>query len=185
MEIQRRSKSYYWKRVQVLHGAKKSWMKLSLNLAWGRTAALTGLRRSTAHKIVDTGRAATAKATSVIYVESVTGWLWPGCCTEDHRQHVLLEAGSVNPWWHQNRAQTEYWLHWQQGSSSQRSPSYEVCLHTLWGESKSADGETRWSPQQDEIPSQGQEVERDSLHIGLNRWNLRSYQSRCPEMMAR
>ena len=46
------------------------------------------------------------------------------------------------------------------GSSSQRSPSYEVCLHTLWGESKSADGETRCSPQQDQIPSHGQGVER-------------------------
>ena len=49
--------------------------------------------------------------------------------------------------------------YWQQGSSSQSSPSYEVCLHTLWGESKSADGETRCSPQQDQIPSHGQGVE--------------------------
>ena len=51
-------------------------------------------------------------------------------------------------------------LRWQQGSSSQRSPSYEVCLHTLWGESKSADGKTRCSSQQDQIPSHGQRVER-------------------------
>ena len=61
------------------------------------------------------------------------------------------------------------WLHWQQGSSSQRSPSYEVCLHTLWGELKSADGETRCSPQQHQIPSQGQGVERDRLHSRLYR----------------
>ena len=60
-------------------------------------------------------------------------------------------------------------------------------LHTksaytkLWGESKSADGETRCSPQQDQIPSSGQGVERGGLH----RWNLRSYQPRCPEMLAR
>ena len=41
-----------------LHGAKKSGMKLSLNRVWDRTAALTGVSRSTAQKIVDTGRAA-------------------------------------------------------------------------------------------------------------------------------
>ena len=61
---------------------------------------------------------------------------------------------------------TEYCLHWQQGSSSQISPN-EVCLHTLWGESKSADGETRCSPQQDHIPSQGQEIERGRLNSRL------------------
>ena len=53
-----------------------------------------------------------------------------------------------------------YWLHWQQGSSSQRSSSYEV---------KSADGETRCSPQQDQIPSHGQGVERGGLHSRLYR----------------
>ena len=52
---------------------KKSGMKLSLNRVWDRTAALTGVSRSTAHKNVGTGRAATTKATTVIYIESVTG----------------------------------------------------------------------------------------------------------------
>ena len=55
--------------------------------------------------------------------------------------------------------------YWQQGSSSQRSPSYEVCLHTLWVESKSADGETRCSPHQDQIPSHGQGVERGGYRV--------------------
>ena len=59
---------------------------------------------------------------------------------------------------------TEYWLHLQQGPTSQRSPLYEVCTHTLWGVSKSADGETRCSSQQDQIPSHGQGVERGGLH---------------------
>ena len=36
--------------------------------------------------------------------------------------------------------------------------------NTLWGESKSADGETRCSPQQDQIPSLGQGAERGGLH---------------------
>ena len=56
---------------------KKSGMKLSLNRVWDRTVALTGVSRSTAQKSVEekegTGRAATTKATTVIYVESVTG----------------------------------------------------------------------------------------------------------------
>ena len=64
-------------------------------------------------------------------------------------------------------AQTEHWLHWQQGSCSQTSPSNEVCLHTLFGESKSADGETTCSPQQDQIPSQGQGIDRCRLHSRL------------------
>ena len=55
--------------------------------------------------------------------------------------------------------------YWQQGSSSQRSPSYEVCLHMVWGESKSADGETRCSPQQDQIHSQRQGVERGGYTV--------------------
>ena len=40
---------------------KESGMELSLNLVWDRIAALTGVSRSTAQEIVDTGRAATAK----------------------------------------------------------------------------------------------------------------------------
>ena len=45
-----------------------------------------------------------------------------------------------------------------------KDPSHEVCLHTLWGESKSADGETICSSQQDQISSHGQGVERGGLH---------------------
>ena len=45
---------------------------MSLNLVWDSTAALTGVNRYTAQKIVDTGRAAAAKAPTVIYVKSVT-----------------------------------------------------------------------------------------------------------------
>ena len=53
---------------------KKSGMKLSLNRVWDRTAALTGVSRSIVEENKEgTGRAATAKATTVIYVESVTG----------------------------------------------------------------------------------------------------------------
>ena len=55
---------------------KKSGKKLSLNCVWDRTAAVTDVSRSTAQKIgregEGTGRAATTKATIVIYVERVT-----------------------------------------------------------------------------------------------------------------
>ena len=51
--------------------------------------------------------------------------------------------------------------------------SCEVCLHTLWGESKSADGETRCCPHQDQIPSQGQGVKRGGLHSRLYKGNFR------------
>ena len=40
-------------RVQVLQGGKKSGRKLSLNRVCDRTAALTGVSRSTAQKIVE------------------------------------------------------------------------------------------------------------------------------------
>ena len=54
---------------------KKSGRKLSLNRVRNRTAALTGISQSIAQKREEegTGRAATTKATTVTYVESVTG----------------------------------------------------------------------------------------------------------------
>ena len=82
---------------------KKSGMKLSLNRVWDRTEAVTDVSRSAAQKIVEEKKKAQdeqqqPKATTVIYVESVIGWLWPGCCTEGLRQYVLLEEGSANTW---------------------------------------------------------------------------------------
>ena len=54
-----------------------------------------------------------------------------------------------------------------------KDPSYDICLHTLWGELKTAHGETRCSSQQDQIPSQGQGVERGGLHSRLHKGNFR------------
>ena len=51
MEIQRRCKIYYV--YKLCMEEKKSEMKLSLNRVWDRTAALTGVSRSTAQKIVE------------------------------------------------------------------------------------------------------------------------------------
>ena len=52
---------------------KKSGRKLSLNRVWDRTAALTGVSRSSAQKIVEVKKKAQDEPTTVISVESVTG----------------------------------------------------------------------------------------------------------------
>ena len=79
---------------------KKSGMKLSLNRVWDKTAAHTGVSRSTSQKIVKEKKKAKDEqqqpkepplSTSKVSLDD------SGCCTEDHRQHVLLEEGSTNP----------------------------------------------------------------------------------------
>ena len=93
--------SYYWKRVQVLQGAKwRSGMKWNCHwIVYGtrlqHSLALADLPLRKLYKRIRRHR---TSSNTVIYVECVTGWLWPGCCTEDHRQYVLLEVGPVNPW---------------------------------------------------------------------------------------
>ena len=52
MEIQRRCRSYFENVDKFCMEEKKSGMNLSLNRVWNRTAALTGVSRSTAQKIV-------------------------------------------------------------------------------------------------------------------------------------
>ena len=52
---------------------KKSGMKLSLKRVWDRTAALSGVSRSTAQNIVEEKKKAQDESTTVIYVESVSG----------------------------------------------------------------------------------------------------------------
>ena len=105
-------------------------MKLSLNRVWDRTAALTDVSRSTAQKIVEEKKALDDFDQGVVRRTVASMY---------SLKKFLPTLDSIR---------TEYWLHWQQGSSSQRSPSYEAV-----GESKSADGETRCSPQQDQITS--------------------------------
>ena len=39
--------------MQILHGGEKSGRKLSLHRVWDKTAALTGVSRSTAQKIAE------------------------------------------------------------------------------------------------------------------------------------
>ena len=79
---------------------KKSGMKLSLNRIWDRTAALTGVSRSTTQKIVEEKKKAQDEQQQPKQPPSST----PKVSLDDfdqgvvyHRQHVLLEEGSANP----------------------------------------------------------------------------------------
>ena len=138
---------------------KKSGIKLSLHRVGDRTASLTGVSRSTAQKIVEEKKAQDEqqqpKQCRKCHWRTLTRVLYGGplpACTPWRRfcQPLITSEQSSN------RVLVTL--------ASQRSPSYEACLHTLWGESKSADGETRCSSQQDQIPSHGQGVERGGWH---------------------
>ena len=147
---------------------KKSGMKLSLNRVWNRTAALTCVSRSRAQKIVEEKKKAQDERQQPKQPPSSTSKVSLDDFDEDVVRRTVASMYSLKKVLQTlDNIRTEYWLHWQhwqQGSSSQRSPSYEVCLHTMLGESKSADEETRRSPQQDQMSSHGQGVERGGLH---------------------
>ena len=138
---------------------KKSGMKLSLNLVWDRTAVLTALADLPLRKLWTQDEQQQPKhspsSTSKVSLDDFDqGVVRRTIASMYSLKYVLPTLDNIRVELKQSN-----WLHWQQGSSSQRYPSYEICLHTLRGESKSADGETRCSPQQDQIPSQGQGVE--------------------------
>ena len=113
---------------------KKSGMKLSLNRVWDRTAPLSASKVS-----LDDFDQGDVRRT-IVSMYSL--------------KKVLPTLDNIRTELKQSIGYT----------GSKGLPSYEVCLHTLWGESKSADGETRCSPQQDQIPSHGQGVARGGLH---------------------
>ena len=74
---------------------KKFEMKLSLNCIWDRTAAVTGVSRSTAQKIVEEKKAQDEQHR---HLRRKCHWMTlTRVMTEGHRQHVLLEEGSGNP----------------------------------------------------------------------------------------
>ena len=78
MWIQRRCKSYYWKCLQVLHGGKEVWketvtescMEQDCSTHWRKPIYRS---ENCGREEEGTGGAATTKATTVTYVESVTG----------------------------------------------------------------------------------------------------------------
>ena len=125
-------------------------MKLSLNLVWHRTAALAGVSRSTAQKTVEQQQPKQPPSSSskvslddfdqdVVRrtIASVYSLKWVLSTLDNIRIEVKQRFGYTG--------------------SKGRLP-YEVWLNTLSGESNSADGETRCSPQQDQIHSQVREL---------------------------
>ena len=159
---------------------KKSGMKLSLNCLWDKTAALTGVSRSTAQKIVEEKKKAhdeqeqpkqppssTSKVSLDDFDQGVVRWTIASMYSLKKVLPTLITLEQIL-----NRVLVTL------AARVVFAKISFIRLHTLWGEPKSADGETRCSPQKDQIPSHGQGVERGELH-------LRSYQPRCPEMLAR
>ena len=122
---------------------KKSEMKLSLNRVWYRTAALTGVSRLIAQKIVKEKKKVQDEqqqpkqpppSTSKVSLDDFDqGVVRRTIASIYSLKKVLLTLDNIRTELKQNIS--------------------------LWGESKSADGETRCSPQQGQIPSHGQGVE--------------------------
>ena len=147
MEIQRRCRSYYWKRVQVLHGGKEVWNETVTESCMGQDC-------------------------TVICVESVTEWLRPGWCTEDNRQKKVLPT--------LDNIRTE--LKQSIGYTGSKGLLRKDLLHSKSAYTRCGVNQKVLMERQDVVIStHGQGVERGGLH----RWNLRSYQLRCPEMLAR
>ena len=148
---------------------KTSRMKLSLNRIWDRTAALTGVSRSTAQTIVEEKKKAHEEQQQPKQPSSSTSKL----SLDDFEQGVVQRA--IATMYSLKKAlQTldniRAELKQSIGYAGSKGRLRKYLLHMkLWGESESADGEARCSLQQDQIPSQGQGVERDRLHSRLYR----------------
>ena len=76
---------------------RKSGMKLSLIRVWDRTAALTGVSRSTAQKIVKEKRKAQYEQQQPKQPPSSTSNVSLNDLDKGVGQHVFLEEGSANP----------------------------------------------------------------------------------------
>ena len=127
---------------------KKSEMKLSQNRVWDRTAALTGVSRSTSQKIVEMKKKAQDEQQQPKQPPSSTSKMLLDDFDQGDVRRTIASMYSLKkllPTFHNIRTELKLVT---QGSFLQRSLSYEVILHILRGESKSADGETRCSPQQ-------------------------------------
>ena len=98
---------------------KKSGMKLSLNRVWDRTASVTGVSRSTTQKIFEEKKKAQDEQQQAKQPPPSTSKV----SLDDFDQSVVQRTiasmyplKNVLPMLDDIRtAQTEYWLHWQQG----------------------------------------------------------------------
>ena len=149
-------------------GEKKSGMKLSLNRVWDWTAALIGASRSIAQKIVEEKKKAQDEqqqpkqppsSTSKVSLDDF------GQCVVRRAIASMYSLKKVLPILITSEQSLNRVLVTLAARVVFATISFIRSLLThAGGESKSADGETRCSPQQDLIPSHGQGVERGGLH---------------------
>ena len=129
---------------------KKSGMKLSLNRIWDRTATLTGVSRSTAQKIVEEKKKAHGEqqqpkqppsSTSKVSLDDFDQGVVRSTIASMYALKKILPTLITS-----GQSSNRVLVTLAASVVFAKIFSYEVCLHTLWGESKSADGETRCSP---------------------------------------
>ena len=156
---------------------KKSGIKLSLNRVWDRTAALTDVSRSTTLKIVEEKKKVEEKkaqdeqqqpsSTSKVSLDDFDQGVGRRTVASMYSlKKVLPTLDNIRT---ELKQSIGYTGHTGSKGRLRKDFLYKVCLHTLLGESKSADGETSCNPQQDQISSHGQGVERGGLHSRLYR----------------
>ena len=148
MEIRRGCRSYYWKRVQVLHGGKEVRNETVTESCMGQDC-------------------------TVICVESVTGWLWPGWCTEDHRQHVLLKK--VLPTLDNIRTELKQSIGYT-GNTCSKGLLRKDLLHTKPAYTRCGVNQKVLMERQGVVLSRIRYLRmvRELREVGLHRWNLRS-----------
>ena len=145
---------------------KKSRLKLSRNRVWDRTAGLTGVSRSTAN----CGRE-----------EECTGnhRHLRRMCLDNFDQGVVLRTIASMYFLKKVLPTLRTELKQSIGYTGSKGRLRKDLLHAKFSytrcevNKKSADGETKCSPQQDQIPSHGMGIERGRLHSRLYRLNLR------------
>ena len=143
-------------------------MKLSLNRVWDRTAALTGVSRSTAQKIVEEKKKAQDEHQQPKQPPSSTSKMSIDDFDQGGVRRTIASMYSLKQVLSTlNNIRIE--LKQSIGYTGSKDRLHKALLHmkftyTHCGVIKSADGETRCSPQHDHIPLQGQGVERGRLH---------------------
>ena len=138
----------------------KSGMKLSWNRVWDGTAALTGVSRSSAQKIVEEKKKAQDEQQQPKQPPSVTAKVSLDDLDQGVVRRTIASMYSFNkvlPTLDNIRTELK------------QSIGYTGSKGRLCKDLQSTDGETRCSPQQDQIPSHGQDFKRGGLHSRLYR----------------
>ena len=141
-------------------------MKLSLNRVWDRTASLTGVSRSTAPKIVeaqDEQQQPKQPPSKVSLDDFDQGVVRRTIASMYSLKKVLSTLDNI-------RTELRLSICYTCSKGRLRKDLHHMKFtYTRCGVNQKVLMETRCSPQQDQISSQGQGVERDRLHSRLYR----------------